>query len=310
MRFHLSLIRQGLAAAYVANGQDTEAEAQLKESIRLAEETRAQISDAQSRKSFLASQQSVYRAMISFQFLNKNDPAKAFNYAEIAKGRDLLDALTGARHVTVNDGQVRLNFSGGAAPLTLEQAQRSLPANVQFAQYVASEDKLMIWLVTRDGVVTRTAPIGADALRDKVETYLEDQFINVRFADVKTGQVCDYAPTEMTTKACLDVKIPENGYARLRFFNGTEDFIFHSGSDYEVRVTNLAEAITGDHVRYYYNIARSKPERMWYLASGEPAGLPVAGTSGKVDCLWILFGSAIWQWLTGTGAESSDEDES
>jgi CHAT domain-containing protein len=173
MRFHLSSIRQGLAAAYVANGQDAEAEAQLKESIRLAEETRAQISDAKNRSFFQDSQQSVYRAMISFQFLNKNDPAQAFNYAEIAKGRDLLDALTGERHVTMNDGQAKLSFSGGAAPLTLEQAQRALPANVQLAQYVAGEDRLMIWLVTRDGVVTRTAPIGADGLRDKVTAYLE-----------------------------------------------------------------------------------------------------------------------------------------
>src|SRR5262249_53382205 len=104
-RSHLSSIRQGLATAYMANGQDAEAEAQLKESIRLAEEARGQISDAQGRGSFLASQQGIYRAMISFQFLNKSDPAAAFNYAEIAKGRDLLDALAGARHVTVNDGQ-------------------------------------------------------------------------------------------------------------------------------------------------------------------------------------------------------------
>ncbi|HEY8459683.1 MAG TPA: CHAT domain-containing protein, partial [Blastocatellia bacterium] len=173
MRFHLSSIRQGLAAAYVANGQDAEAEAQLKESIKLAEETRAQISDAESRRSFLASQQSVYRAMVSFQFLNKSDPAQAFNYAEIAKGRDLLDALTGARQVTVNDGQVRLTFSGSASPLTLEQAQRALPANVQLAQYIAGEDRLMIWLVTRDRVVTETSYIGADGLRDKVRAYLE-----------------------------------------------------------------------------------------------------------------------------------------
>jgi CHAT domain-containing protein len=173
MRFHLSLIRQGLAAAYVANGQDAEAEAQLRESVRIAEETRAQISDARSRMSFLASQQNVYRAMVSFQFLNKNDPEQAFNYAEIAKGRDLLDALTGARQLTVDGGQVKLSFSGSASPLTLEQAQRALPTDVQLAQYVAGEDKLMIWLVTRDGVVTRTSPIGADGLREKVSAYLE-----------------------------------------------------------------------------------------------------------------------------------------
>jgi len=173
MRFPLASIRQGLAAAYVANGQDIEAEEQLKDSVRLAEETRTQISDAQNRRSFLASQQSVYRAMVSFQFLNKNDPARAFDYAEIAKGRDLLDALTGARHMTTDNGQVKMTLSGGAAPLTLEQAQRALPANVQLAQYVAGQDRLMIWLVTRDRVVTATSNVSADSLRDKVVAYLE-----------------------------------------------------------------------------------------------------------------------------------------
>jgi CHAT domain-containing protein len=172
-RFHLSSIRQGLATAYLANGQDAEAEAQLNESVRLAEDARGQISDAQSRGSFLASQQGVYRAMIGFQFLNKSDPAQAFKYAEIAKGRDLLDALTGARHVTVNDGQAKLTLSGSATPLTLEQAQRALPANVQLAQYVAGDDRLMIWLVTRDRMITAKSNIGADDLRKKVTAYLE-----------------------------------------------------------------------------------------------------------------------------------------
>jgi hypothetical protein len=141
------------------------------------------------------------------------------------------------------------------------------------------------------------------------ELYSTDQLVNVSFADMKTGHVCDHAPTKVTVKAGLDVEIPENGYARLRFFNGTEDFIFRSGSDYEVRITNLAEAITGDHFRYFYNIARLQPERMWYLTGGEKLGLPMAGSKGDLACLAATFGLAIWQWLTGSSAESSNEDE-
>jgi len=138
------------------------------------------------------------------------------------------------------------------------------------------------------------------------ELYSTDQFASVRFADMKTGQVCGHAPTEVTVKAGLDVEIPENGYARLRFFNGTEDFIFRSGSDYDVRVTNLAEAITGEHLQYCYNIVHPKPERMWYLANVEKLGLPVAGVSGNITCPYFQFGSAIWSWLTG----GTGEDES
>ena len=173
-RFHLSSIRQGLATAYIAQGKDAEAEAQLKESISLAEEAREQINDAQNRGAFLASQQSVYRAMVSFQFLNKNDHVQAFNYAEIAKGRALLDALAGSCQVSVNDGQVKLALSRSATPLNLEQAQRALPANAQLVQYVAGKNQLMIWLVTRDRVVTAKSEVSADDLRGKVTAYLDE----------------------------------------------------------------------------------------------------------------------------------------
>lgn len=131
------------------------------------------------------------------------------------------------------------------------------------------------------------------------ELYSTNPYTNVRFADVKTGQVCGYAPTEVTVKAGLDVEIPEDGYAKLLFFNGTEDFIFRSGSDYEVEVTNLAEAITGEHFKYCYNIMHPKPEQMWYVAAGERLGLPAIGSGTQAGCTPILLGSAIWAWLMG-----------
>jgi CHAT domain-containing protein len=173
-RFYLSSIHQGLAMAYLANGQDAETEVALKESIRLAEEAREQINDASSRSAFLASQQGVYRAMVGFQFFNKNNQEQAFNYAEIAKGRELLDALAGSTKVNTTDGQTKLAVSRSATPLTLDQVQSVLPANTQLLQYAIGEKNLMIWLVTRDRLVTAKADISADNLRTKVTAYLDE----------------------------------------------------------------------------------------------------------------------------------------
>jgi CHAT domain-containing protein/Flp pilus assembly protein TadD len=173
-RFYLSSIHQGLAMAYLANGQDAEAEVALKESIRLAEEAREQISDASSRSAFLASRQGVYRTMVGFQFFNKNNQEQAFNYAEIAKGRELLDALAGSTKVSTTDGQIKLAVSRSATPLTLDQVQSALPANAQLLQYAIGEKNLMIWLVTRDRLVTAKADIGADNLRNKITAYLDE----------------------------------------------------------------------------------------------------------------------------------------
>src|SRR5262245_18806779 len=128
------------------------------------------------------------------------------------------------------------------------------------------------------------------------ELYSTSQFTNVRFADVKTGQVCEHAPTETTEKVGLDVEIPEDGYATLRFFNGTEDFVFRSGSDYEVEIINQAQAITGQHFKYFYNIVRPQPEQLWTFTAGERLGLPVIGASGEAACLVGTFSSTIWEW--------------
>jgi hypothetical protein len=137
------------------------------------------------------------------------------------------------------------------------------------------------------------------------ELYSTSQFVNARYADVKTGEVCGHAPNKVTNNGGLDVEIPENGYARLQFFNGTGDFTFHSGSDYEVEVTNRAEAITGNHFKYFYNIVHPKPGQMWYFAGGERLGLPVAG-NGDYTCSQTTFGSVIWEWLMGLlGEEES-----
>jgi CHAT domain-containing protein len=172
-RFHLSSIHNGLATAYLAQGKDSEAEAELEKSIRLTEEARKGIDDVHSRGTFLASQRNIYRTMVNFQFFNKNDPARAFNYAEIAKGRELLDALASPGRVSESDGQVKVALSRSANPLTLEQVQKALPASVQLVQYIVGKDRLMIWFVTRDCFATAKLDIGADDLRGKVTNYLD-----------------------------------------------------------------------------------------------------------------------------------------
>jgi CHAT domain-containing protein len=173
-RFHLSSIHKGLAAAYLRQGKNSEAEAELEKSIRLTEEAREQIDDVRSRGTFLASQQSIYRAMVNFQFVNKQDSVRAFNYAEIAKARDLLDALSSSPEVSTKDGQIKLAISRSATPLALNQVQAALPDNSQLIQYVSGEKNLMIWLVTRDRLVTAKADITADTLRNKVTAYLDE----------------------------------------------------------------------------------------------------------------------------------------
>jgi hypothetical protein len=131
------------------------------------------------------------------------------------------------------------------------------------------------------------------------ELFSTRTFTNARFVDTKTGMFCENAPKDLAADAGLNVEIPKDGYARLHFLNETEDFIFQSGSDYEVEVINQAEAVTGDHLHYLYNIVNPKPEQMWYITTAERLGLPVPASPGGGFCPIIWFANAIWEWPMG-----------
>lgn len=172
-RVYLSNIHQGLAVAYQAQGKLAEAEAALRVSINLAERDRRQISDAYGRSVFLASRQNVYRAMTDFQFTTKQDPAQAFNYAEIAKSRDLLDALSGHGRLVSDAGQHSLQLSGAAQALPLRRVQQSLPAQVQMLAFSVTDERLLMWVVERDRLVPASVDISAAELSKKATEYLK-----------------------------------------------------------------------------------------------------------------------------------------
>jgi CHAT domain-containing protein/Tfp pilus assembly protein PilF len=190
-RVYLSAMHQGLAAAYLAQGKISKAEAEFRTSILLAERDRKQIKDASSRSAFLASRQNVYRSMVDLQFNGKQAPAVAFDYAEIAKSRDLLDTLSGKAVANWKDGRVTLSISNSAQPLTLKQVQYALPQNEQLLTYSIAEKRVMIWLLTSDSIYTASVDYSADHLRKVIFDYLADirsrrnvDAINRRSADL------------------------------------------------------------------------------------------------------------------------------
>jgi CHAT domain-containing protein len=173
-RTYLSAIHEGLAAAYLAQGKVAEAEAELQISIRLAERDRRQINDARGRSVFLASRQNVYYSMMDFQLSAKRDPAQAFNYAEVSKSRDLLDALTGPNSPSQRDGQMTLTLLNSARPLSLKQVQRALPAGAQLVEFAVAQNRLMVWLVTRDKLFSESVNVSSARLRQIVTDYLAE----------------------------------------------------------------------------------------------------------------------------------------
>lgn len=169
---YLAAIHQGLAGAFLAQGKTKEAEAELINSISQIEKERKFISDSAGRTSFLSSRQNVYRAMVDFQYTAKNDITSAFNYSEILKSRDLLDALSQVPKTETINGQIRISLSKSAEPAKLTKIQHTLPANAQILSYAVTDRRLIIWHITKDKSFSAAIEIEAERLQKMTLNYL------------------------------------------------------------------------------------------------------------------------------------------
>ncbi|MGE0132978.1 MAG: CHAT domain-containing protein [Blastocatellales bacterium] len=171
---YLSAIHEGMATAYREQRHYEEAEKALEESVELAERARSNINNSRGRSSFLSGRMSVYRTMMDFQYSIKNRPDSAFNYAEICRSRELLDALGETPEFRCRRNQSTLECQGAVRPLTLRQVQRALPPNTQVLEYAITERGLLIWLITSTSHFPKSVPITPSKLQQMVAEYLNE----------------------------------------------------------------------------------------------------------------------------------------
>lgn len=168
---YLSAIYQGMASAYLTQNKVVEAEQELRRSISLLEKGRQQIGDANGRSVFLARSQNVYHAMVDLQFYYNHDDRASFDYAEIARNRDILDVLTNAVSPKSTDGRIVLS-SKNSRPLKLKEVQSGMPRNAQMLSYALTEKGLIIWHVTPDTFFSTSVDVSRDKLKDIIADYL------------------------------------------------------------------------------------------------------------------------------------------
>lgn len=124
--------------------------------------------------------------------------------------------------------------------------------------------------------------------------YTTKHLTEVRFVDLDTAEVCPHSPTDISLDAGLDVDVPDEGYAVLHFRNGTEDFFFRGGQDYEVEIVNRAEAVHADHFKYYYNLTPQPLARHWVPNGGVMTGRTMPAGADIVPCDSAGFGRAAY----------------
>lgn len=165
--------RRGKLLAYEALGDDAAAERELEALLARLEEYRSKILEVRSRDSFFDAEQGIYDAAADFADARRHDPRAAFDFAERSHARTLLDLLRSpAEAVDGLAGQdVRLALT--TEPLGLEEIRGRMPERAQILQYHVLEDRLLVWLVSRERVESRAVPVRRTELEAKVKAFVK-----------------------------------------------------------------------------------------------------------------------------------------
>lgn len=162
-------IQKGRLRSFLALGNDAELERQIPSIIKTAEENRTKILEEQQSNSFFHSENGVFETAIEWEF-GRGNAEKAYNYAESASARSLLDFIEKGKNPSLSNE--KFNSTAKAKPLELSEIRQQLPENVQLLQYTVLEKKVLIWVISKDKFIVRQSLIDSDELQNKVERYI------------------------------------------------------------------------------------------------------------------------------------------
>lgn len=163
--------RKGKLLAHIQLGDDAAAEAELDTVVDWFERNREKIAEESYRNKFFDTGQNAYDIAVDFQYSRKKDPAKAFNYAEASRARSLLDLKSTGAQLTGDRQNPELQISNSASSLKLNQIQEQLPQQSQLVQYSVLDDKVIIWVVTKDNLKSGHTVITRGELDEKIRKF-------------------------------------------------------------------------------------------------------------------------------------------
>jgi CHAT domain-containing protein len=205
-----------------ALGEDDAVRRDLPILLGLFERSRAQIREEQNRNSFFDSEQGVYDIAVEYEYGRENYTG-AFNYAEAAHARSLLDAIQSGAHVGGTAARPEVSFQKVSSPADLESLRQQMPPQLQVVMYTALPTKLLIWSISREHFSVFQKEVRADALEADVNQYVNSLMtqrtglnrasveLGVKLFDTLIGGVLKVRPGD---RVCI---IPDKFLYRLPF---------------------------------------------------------------------------------------------
>ena len=162
--------QKGRLLAYLALGKKEELAEQIPITLQLNEEYREKILEEQERTGFFDTEESVYDIAVQFEADNGR-PEQAYDYAETSSSRSLLDWLQKGANLSGEPEKIKILLRENASPLSLSDIRAKMPDGVQLVQYSVLENKLLIWLVSKEKFVVVPVELRSAELREKIEEY-------------------------------------------------------------------------------------------------------------------------------------------
>ncbi len=170
-------IQKGRLRSFLATGNNNELERQIPKTIQIAEENRQKILEEEQSNGFFHNENTIFETAIEWEF-ERGNYEESYNYNEEASARSLLDLVKRSKK-SVESNENPEVFAI-AKPLKFAQIQPNIPENIQLLQYTVLDNKVLIWLVSKDKFIVKKVQMSSEDLQNKVE-----QFIRLTLEDKK-----------------------------------------------------------------------------------------------------------------------------
>ncbi|HSK74608.1 MAG TPA: CHAT domain-containing tetratricopeptide repeat protein, partial [Pyrinomonadaceae bacterium] len=172
MPFYEYEAQKGKLLTYLALGRNIELDEQIPVTLKLIENYRKEILEEQEKISFFDNEESIYDIAADYEY-GRGRYEQAYNYTEISNSRSLLDWLQKGAKFLGKKQKLKVLLEENATPITLTEIRERMPEQVQILQFSVLENKVLIWLVSKDKFIVVPASVRSNELREKVENYVD-----------------------------------------------------------------------------------------------------------------------------------------
>ena len=143
--------------------------------LNLFESHRSKILEESNRSTYFDAEQSVYDMVIEYEYYNKNDATRAFEYSERSRGRSLRDLINTSIKVVDNPDSPNVRFEEISQPTSLEEIESQTPQQAQILQYAVLKTSILIWVVSKgeSRPFTASQSIAIGDLNKRVNDFLQ-----------------------------------------------------------------------------------------------------------------------------------------